>query len=226
VLSYTKVGGMIGMEKFKKKIEEKISEHDDLTILLRHRGIWTTADDIRQYMYCPRIIYFKYVLHIKAPRTFRMERGSQLHERKIRQYHVEQDGEKERYFNIWLRSPTLGFVTLLDAFEIDEEKGIYPVEYKTGKIPRDEPRFSHLMQVTTQAMLLEKVFDVEVMFAKLIYIDESKEFFVDIQLEHRKKVCKILREIKKIIDQESIPDPNPNTKKCTDCDYWQQCMRI
>ena len=43
-----------------------------------------TVTDLKQYEYCPRIVYYTYCLPLIRPTTFKMEAGVQAHETRAR----------------------------------------------------------------------------------------------------------------------------------------------
>ncbi|TDA68817.1 MAG: type I-A CRISPR-associated protein Cas4/Csa1 [Clostridia bacterium] len=79
------------------------------------------VSDIKQYLYCPRIIYFTYVLPVEKKTTTKMATGKEEHvtvarkeaRRRLRLYGLE---EAARYFNVWLRSERLQLEGVLDTY--------------------------------------------------------------------------------------------------------------
>ncbi|MFX1521406.1 MAG: hypothetical protein ACFFCD_15970 [Promethearchaeota archaeon] len=46
--------------------------------------LWFSPEDVRQYVYCPRIIYFRYVDQTPVQMTIKMEKGVEDHEKHLR----------------------------------------------------------------------------------------------------------------------------------------------
>ncbi|MHA1209513.1 MAG: CRISPR-associated protein Cas4 [Candidatus Freyarchaeota archaeon] len=97
---------------------------------LRPRHIFT-AEDIRQYAYCKRKPYFRYVLRKGFKPSVKMVRGDRVHQETCRAKRVERGGGTSRYYNVYLRSETLGLAAIIDYFEYDG-KEITLVDVKTG----------------------------------------------------------------------------------------------
>jgi CRISPR-associated exonuclease Cas4 len=78
-----------------------------------------TATDLKQWAYCPRIPYYRYVMPVSFVRTYQMERGRDIEaavqamekRRGFRRYGLEGG---ERRFGVWLYSPTLNLSGKLD----------------------------------------------------------------------------------------------------------------
>ena len=83
--------------------------------------------DLKQYDYCPRIVYYAYCLPAVRPLTYKMEAGlaaqdqtEALEERRsLRAYGVTQG---ERHFNVTVTSPHLGYTGQIDMV-IDTSEG-------------------------------------------------------------------------------------------------------
>src|SRR5437588_10410045 len=90
--------------------------------------------DIKQFLYCPRISYWNYVVPIERRLPPKVEYGAADHallarleeRRKLRAYGLRQGS---RRFHVRLTSEILGLTGVLDALLETEEERI-PVEYK------------------------------------------------------------------------------------------------
>jgi CRISPR-associated exonuclease Cas4 len=96
--------------------------------------------DLKQYTYCPRIVYYRYCLPHIRPITYKMQAGIAAHDdeaerearRSLRLYNIEQG---ERWFNVRLDSPALRVRGRLDMViaipdRVAPEAELIPVEYK------------------------------------------------------------------------------------------------
>jgi len=69
--------------------------------------------DLKQFAYCPRVVYYSYCLPLIRPVTYKMEAGREAHldekgreeRRSLRAYGLR---EGERSFNLWLGSLVCG----------------------------------------------------------------------------------------------------------------------
>src|SRR5260221_6187792 len=120
---------------------------DDLTITL-----------IKQYTYCPRIVYFETCTPDIRPRTYKMEAGTKAHERERqravrRTLSAYQVPEGERHFDVRVRSETLGLVGIIDEVVVTQDQVIV-VDYKMASWTGE----NHQMQLAAYAMLVSEAF--------------------------------------------------------------------
>lgn len=181
------------------------------------------TEEIRQYVYCNRIIYFRHVLNAPMKNTYKMEYGMKKHE-KLQELAENNKNAPQKYFNIYLTDPDSGLVGLIDYFEFDGNEA-YPVEIKTGKEPYDKMDISHKMQVTAQTILIEKNFNFLVKKVKIFYTKSEKIVEYPISIKDKLKVLEILDKIFKLLDSESIPVPTEHRGKCVDCECRNYCLR-
>jgi CRISPR-associated exonuclease Cas4 len=107
-------------------------------------GLTLNASDLRQYVYCPRIAYFRYCVPVRPPPTYKMVEGRLQHERvqelehrrSLRAYGLE-DGE--RIFDVRLHSERLGIVGALDLAILRRHE-VIPVELKHAETRARRPR--------------------------------------------------------------------------------------
>nr|MDO8109710.1 CRISPR-associated protein Cas4 [Candidatus Sigynarchaeota archaeon] len=199
---------------------------EEQALLLEHDGIMVMAEDIRQYVYCKRILYFRHVMGIWPIKTYKMERGEEIHEQKARKRGVDIQGAIETYHNIWLQSVKLGYGALLDAFEFTGSE-IYPVEIKSGHGPGEPDNRDlehHKYQFIAQALLLEEAFDMLVSRARVRYVDAGVDYFVPITFDDRQMLLKLLKDIRETIRLEIFPEPTIHAGKCVDCEFWGYCL--
>ncbi|MEM1718707.1 MAG: CRISPR-associated protein Cas4 [Thermosphaera sp.] len=177
-----------------------------------------TAEDIRQYVYCKRVIYFRYVLRAKLQPTVKMKVGKERHE----DFEKRRKGENG-YFSLYLSSEKLGLTGIVDYF-LFEGGEVVPVEVKFGRWKRLYS--GHYLQIVAHALLLENFFGVRVKRGIIEYPDGGAKLIVKITDGAKLKVLKILTEIRKIVLEEEIPSPSPDTKKCRDCEAYKICRKI
>jgi len=184
-----------------------------------------TAEDVRQFVYCPRIIYFRYVQRIRPPRTFKMKKGQDQHEEEVRVKDVELSDTVSKYYNYYLIDKKLGLSAILDYFESDGTEAT-PVDIKTGHYYGDTISDHHLAQLLAQALLLETQLHLLVRYIKVIYTQHEKIFTYEIGIDDRLRLLRHIDQIQQIIQEEDIPQPTSNHAKCKDCEFWIYCLGI
>ncbi len=77
------------------------------------------VNDLKQWDYCPRIVFYNTVMPVARKSTIKMERGKEVEikldaleaRRTLRRYRLS---EGERRFHVWVNSPALGLSGKLD----------------------------------------------------------------------------------------------------------------
>lgn len=182
------------------------------------------VSDIKQYMYCPRVIYYQYVLPVDHKITRKMEYGQEEHleldrlekRRKLKRYGLA-DGK--RCFHTQLYSPRFDLEGKLDM-HIITNKGLFPVEFKhTGR----KLSLNHKYQVAAYAMLLEDKYNTIVRFG-FVYLNLRNEVIpVEITPGMRQYVRQILTKINRIINEQVMPEAPRRENRCTDCEFRKFC---
>ncbi|MFZ5648116.1 MAG: CRISPR-associated protein Cas4 [Bacillota bacterium] len=183
------------------------------------------VSDIKQYFYCPRIIYFNYVCPVQVKVSRKMEYGRQAHieldrlekRRTFKRYNLS---EGKRFFHTHLYSPRLGLEGKLDMF-IEVSGEVFPVEFKntSGGLA-----LNHKYQLVAYAMLLEDHFARPVRYGFVYLNDQNGEVHpVEITPHCREFVKETLSKIRYIIGREKMPPAPGAGKRCTDCEYRNYC---
>jgi CRISPR-associated exonuclease Cas4 len=92
------------------------------------------VNDLKQYEYCPRIVFYNTVMPLDRKVTFKMQRGTEAEfqldalekRRSLRRYKL---GDGERRFHVWLHSERLGLSGKMDLL-IVSSRGYFPVDFK------------------------------------------------------------------------------------------------
>ncbi len=210
-----------------------------------------TVSDVKQYPYCPRIVYYTYLLPVKArPTTYKMYEGKLEHERiaeleerrNLRAYGLT---EGKRRFDVAVSSDRLGMRGRLDMIietsptrqssdqaedgQAPDERTettpgeIIPVDFKNSE---DNIGLNHKYQLTAYALLVEEVWRKPVRRGFIYLIPQRRAVEVRITSNMRGWVHKALREIRAAIAQESVPPPTRIGGRCTDCEFRNLCPDV
>jgi len=184
--------------------------------------LWVS--DLKQYLYCPRVVYFHYVLPVEKKVTYKMQVGKELHQviaelekrRKLRRYGLK---EGVRFFDLWLSSERIGLRGRLDMM-IQTPQGCYPVDFK---FTEGRPHRNHLYQLAGYAVLIEDQFGLPVR-AGFVYLIPSKEALVsEIGAERKEEVMAILEDMRKMVLSEEMPEPSSSRSRCRECEFQNYC---
>jgi CRISPR-associated exonuclease Cas4 len=185
------------------------------------------ASDLRQYTYCPRIVYYRYCLPMIRPVTFTMEAGKEAHRaeegrerrRSLRAYRLA-DGE--RFFDLPLESEGLGLRGKVDMV-VRRAAEVIPVEYKdspgrTGK--------HVILQLTAYALLLEEAWGLPALrgFVYSIPARRAREVTMTPELKH--EVQALLGTIQEMVIAERMPGPPRSRGKCGVCEFRRFCNDV
>ncbi len=189
-----------------------------------------TASDVRQWVYCPRIVYYRLTQPLRRPVTYKMAEGKLQHERieelerrrTLRFYGLrseELEGRVERHFRPRLRSERLGLSGVVDLVLVAPAEAI-PVEYKHTEAPLG---LNHKYQLVAYALLVEDVWGRPVRRALVHFLPDDRLEEVAITPNGRTFVRKLLREIRSAAAAERLPPPTDRPARCVDCEYRLFC---
>lgn len=182
------------------------------------------VNDLKQYEYCPRVVYYQYVMPADRKATFKMEHGKsaearldELEQRRtVRRYRLP-DGK--RHFHVRLASDTLGLTGKLDLL-IESSSGWYPVDFKetTGPV-----RQNHVRQVCGYALLVEEVHQCSVTQGFIYLIPGNRVEAVGLTEILKTETRAALEHIRDMIMAQRVPEPTSVRARCPDCEYRNYC---
>lgn len=189
------------------------------------------VSDVKQYFFCPRVIYFSHALGFRERVTHSMEEGKNVHE-EIRKKETKRLTvalrrrfvAEEKYLGLKLFSSRLCLSGLLDS--LVKVKGEYiPVEYKVARV-RGKPPPNHYYQLVAYAILVEDSFSVLVRRGLIYYSLSDKLVEVGVTREAKNYIIyKVLPEISRIMEGD-LPRVKVSSRKCRNCGYLHYCRRI
>ena len=186
------------------------------------------VSDLKQYIYCPRILYFYYVLPVPRRVTRKMEYGKMEHieiqqlekRRGLKPYGIL---EGKRSFQISLSSTRLGIHGVLDMMITSADSNIYPVDFKHSLRQKD---LHQKYQLAAYAMLLEEAYQRPVRFGFLYLIPAKKIVPVEITGGMREHVKKVISAIQNVVMGERMPAYVRSKQRCTDCEFRNYCADV
>lgn len=187
-----------------------------------------TPSHIIEALYCPRYIYFQYVLGIPQHEEvyYKAMKGREIHERKIRQnagYLRERIGVKEKKSDVYLAYNNLRGI--VDEVLFLRDGSASPLDYKFA-VYEDKIFKTYRIQLHCYAYLIEKNFNVRVNNGYLVYIrSKNKLVTVPITGNDTKAIDSIIEEIYKIIDANKFPPATKAKSKCLTCTYRNLCVK-
>lgn len=189
--------------------------------------------DLKQYTYCPRIVYYRYCLPRIRPVTYSMEEGIRSHveedqreeRRSLRTYGLT---EGERAFHLALQSTKLGLTGRVDlaiaapSREAQNAQGIV-VEYKLS----EQKAGAHfVLQLAAYALLLEEAWGLPVKQGFLYSIPLRRAEPIVITEHLKRKVRQTVGQIQQIIDREIMPPAPTSLRRCVTCEFRRFCNDV
>ncbi len=186
-----------------------------------------SASDIINYTYCPRIIYFDYVLKSRQRQTSKTKEARAGHisysKQSIRNKIVKKQPKLPRKYNVHLFSEKYNLQAVIDCLFLNGTEA-YPMDFKQSFAPR-AVYLTQKYQLAAHALLLKERGYV-VQYAYLKYLRDGIVKKVWIKEAHIENVLKSLELIKRVVGEEYFPRPTPYKKRCVDCCFWKICRRV
>lgn len=181
------------------------------------------VSDIKQYLYCPRIIYFTYVLPVEKKVTPKMDIGKEEHiqtarleeRRQLRVYGLN---EGKRIFNSYIYSERLGLEGILDMY-VSTPKGVFPVDFKNTC----RTALNHKYQVISYALLLEDHLRTPVRGGFVYLIPLKRSCYIEVTPDSRLFTKRLISAIRNLILQERFPILPRRSTRCIDCEFKNYC---
>ena len=127
-------------------------------------------------------------------------------------------------YSYLLKDAQLELIGMCDKIEIIDGK-YYPVSIKSSNPPLKGVWDQDAVELVAYAILLEEEFDTEVFVGFVDYekIGDRRPVVMDVNL--RKALFDVIREVKEITDNKILPNVKMNNKKCGKCEYKNICIK-
>lgn len=186
-----------------------------------------SASDIINYTYCPRIIYFDYVLKSRQRQTSKTKEARARHisysKQSARNKIVKEGPKLPRKYNVRVFSEKYNLQAAIDCLFMNGNE-VYPMDFKQSFAPRSV-YLTQKYQLAVHALLLREQ-NYAVPYGYIKYLRDDVVRKVWIENNHIENVLKTLDQIKRIIEGEHFPKPTKYKKRCVDCCFWKICRRV
>ncbi|MEE9430979.1 MAG: CRISPR-associated protein Cas4 [Melioribacteraceae bacterium] len=186
-----------------------------------------TPSHIIEYLFCPRFIYFQYVLAIPQheEKSYKAIKGRNIHELKIVQnkdYLRKKIGAKEKHLDVYLTSKKLrGKID--EVLELNDGS-FAPLDYKFAKY-NDIVYSTYKTQLYCYALLIEENFNKKVTKGFIVYVrSKNKLITIDIEEAEKEKTLDIIEKVIEIINDNKYPKATSYKKRCFTCTYRNICI--
>ena len=202
------------------------NDEDDTLIEPETGELLVTITLLKQYTYCPRVVYYETCTPGIRPRTYKMQAGEDAHKREReraarRTLTAYQVPSGERHFDVRIISPTLQLSGLIDEVVLTPDEAIV-VDYKLAGWMGE----NHLIQLGAYSLLVEEAFKLPV-HRGFIYLMKPRRFeSAPIDEPLRNSVMETLQSIQHIRLYEYMPPPVEQPNKCASCEFRRFCNDI
>jgi len=180
--------------------------------------------ELRQWTYCPRVVYFHQMMAGAGVSTYKMGEGLRAQEmieslemrRTLREYGLE---GAEREFGVWLKEEGLGLSGKLDLL-LRGEGVAAVVDFKLTSADVAE---NHRMQLAGYAVLVEEVLGLKVGVTFVFRIPDNRVFPVEVTEEMRERVRAIVGAVRLMKERQELPAATEVRARCVECEYANYC---
>lgn len=179
---------------------------------------------IRQYIFCPRVVYFLEVLNIPKVSPVWVKEGENHHKkqaelfkrRTLSRFHLENALFKS---NINLSYEDFNFYGICDGLIISD-KNIYPVEIK---LHGTKPTKAQKMQLIAYGILAEKIYEKDFNLGFILFEKNAKTIPIEVDEKQKKELIVLVEKIIEMIKKEKLPYSDATEEKCTQCEFENYC---
>lgn len=199
-----------------------------------------TVTDLKQYAYCPRVVFYTYCLPLVRPVTGKMEEGRLAHEeardrerrRTLRIYGLE---NARRHFDVPVASEELGLTGRIDlVLEVPLSGGLgqewIPVDYKQTErragphVRRQLAAYGIMLEETLRAGGLSPAPVVRRGFIYSLLTRRAEE--VPLTPSLRREVRETVEAMREMVERERMPDPPLSSRPCVTCEFRRFCNDV
>lgn len=178
--------------------------------------------NISEYLYCQKSCFYK-IFHFEEDQedNIDMIKGRNQHELVHSDSIRYKNNNIKQITNLSVFSHKYNIVGKLDLLEINNNQ-YYPIEYKKGKY-RDF--VNHKIQLCLQVLCLEEMYNTNIDFAYIFFIEEHRRYKIDINNNLRTLTINAIYEIKnKLIQNNPSLFLKNNNELCEKCSFYQTCL--
>ncbi|PYP82753.1 MAG: CRISPR-associated protein Cas4 [Blastocatellia bacterium AA13] len=180
--------------------------------------------DLKEYEYCPRVVFYNTVMPVERKTTLKMERGKDEEfrldalekRRSLKRYEL---ASGKRSFHVWLESKRLGLTGKLDLL-ISSPRGYFPVDFKYSQ---SRPHRNYAFQLAGYALLVEEAFGAKVETGFIYLLPAQEVVAVEVTPRLKEEAVERLAAIRDMIKDGILPPPTPFRNRCEDCEFRNYC---
>lgn len=183
--------------------------------------------DFKNFIYCPRQVFYKYIHQIETEPTEKMIRGKIIHmeylylekRRKLNRYNLE---NMKKIFEYRVFSSKYGISGIVDMVFLGDGS-VYPLDFKTSKNAYLD---GYKLQVYAYSLALSDNFKRLSEFGFIYFINTGEILKVYYDTEIKEKYYYVRSQIEKMLSDEIFPQGADERDKCCNCEYLNYCSDV
>jgi len=191
-----------------------------------------TPTDVKQYIFCPLITYYRRVLKLKPLVESQQEQSKEEHEkirkldeRRLIPLKIKEFRGSKVVSDLFLHSKRRNACGNLDLLLITPWGELIPVDYKFSQSNSGRAWIDHKYQLCFYALLIEENFEKAVRRGVICYVPEERVVVINITLRLKRKVREIIDKILEMDEKQEPPATRKNPEKCSGgCGYKWVCF--
>src|ERR1700689_3176722 len=164
--------------------------------------------DLKQWVYCQRIVYYRWVMPAVGKPTYKMKEARAAEDlieglevrRSLKEYGLE---GAQRRFNVWMSDPAIGLSGKVDLL-LESEAQVAVVDFK---LTAGEAGENHRMRLAGYSLLAGGATGRPAATAFLMRIPDCRVFPVAITEELRHSVLTAIKQIREMAATQICPEP-------------------
>lgn len=205
-------------------VDEEVLALPELALADGVQPLVFQVTDLKQWLYCRRIVYFRFNWPHVRPRTYGLEEGRLAHEeerarqrRRPRRVYGVPTGE--RLFDVSHYSTALGLSGRVDLVILAENE-VVVVDFKDSA----NLKARHFrLQVVAYGLLMEERFEKPVRRGFLYSIPRRKAVEVKVTRRAREEVLGVVRAMAQAVQGEAMPAGPGSLAPCVSCEFRRFC---
>jgi CRISPR-associated exonuclease Cas4 len=185
------------------------------------------ASDLRQFLYCPRVVYFSHVVPVARVETFKMSAGRDAEReharlerrRRLARYGLDQG---ERRYDVRVSCAALAVSGTVDEV-VSSPAGPVPVEVK---FTEGGVAFGHKVQLVVYGMALEEESGREIPRGFVHLVPGRCTVAVMFDSNLRAAARDVVRRIREMLGNQDFPPPADRPAKCDGCELRCFCNDV
>ena len=189
---------------------------------------YISATDLQEFWYCPRFIYFMYVLRIRQyeEKRIKVQIGREVHKAKSleKEYLRKALGVVKQEKEVYLSNEELGICGIIDEILHLEDGSITLLEYKFAE---NKFKFrTQFFQAVYYSLLIDSNYDTDVKLCYFVYTRSgTKPVKYLISQKHKSYINDCISEFKRVYYEGYYPKRTKYLRQCPDCTYNRICEK-